>query len=192
MRDSICGPDWHWLLPIFGLFLFRMADYTYSHSNSLLKRGAEIVDSNLNVLCAVLLVTIERITHMPIMKQLSIFLENKPGVLGTFCEELAANEINILGLSVSDTVDHAVVRVLCDNSKKACTVLGDAGMLVVETDVLVVDLPDKPGILAQVAKKLAKAKINIEYAYGTAEASGGKLVLRVSDAKKALTLLKVK
>ena len=152
----------------------------------------ETVDSNLNVLCAVLSVTIERITHMPIMKQLSIFLENKPGVLGTFCEELAANEINILGLSVSDTVDHAVVRVLCDNSKKACTVLGDAGMLVVETDVLVLDLPDKPGILAQVAKKLAKAKINIESAYGTTEASGGKLVLRVSDAKKALTLLKIK
>ncbi|MEI6232521.1 MAG: ACT domain-containing protein [Planctomycetota bacterium] len=129
---------------------------------------------------------------MPIVKQLSIFLENKPGVLGTFCEELSANEINIFGLSVSDTVDHAVVRVLCDDSKKAITVLGDAGMLVVETDVLVLDLPDKPGILGAVAKKLAKAKINIEYAYGTTDAKGGKLVLRVSDAKKALKTLKLK
>jgi hypothetical protein len=129
---------------------------------------------------------------MPIVKQLSIFLENKPGVLGTFCEELSAHKINILGLSVSDTVDHAVVRVLCDDPKKAITVLGDAGMLVIETDVLVVDLPDKPGILANVAKTLAKAKINIEYAYGTTDTTGGKLVLRVSDAKKAIKLLKVK
>ncbi len=129
---------------------------------------------------------------MPIVKQLSIFLHNKPGVLGTFCEELSAHQINILGLCVSDTVDHAVVRVLCDDPKKAITVLGDAGMLVVETDVLVVDLPDKPGILATLAKKLAKAKINIEYAYGTTDDSGGKLVLRVSDAKKAIKLLKIK
>jgi hypothetical protein len=129
---------------------------------------------------------------MPVLKQLSIFLENKPGVLGTFCEELAENSINILGLSVSDTVDHAVVRMLCDNPAKACTILGDAGMLVVETDVLVVDLPDKPGILADLAKKLAAAKVNIEYAYGTTEATGGKLVLRVSDTKKALKALKLK
>ncbi len=129
---------------------------------------------------------------MPIVKQLSIFLKNKPGVLGIFCDELAAHKINILGLCVSDTVDHAVVRVLCDDPKKACSVLGDAGMLVIETDVLVLDLPDKPGVLADVAKKLAKAKINIEYAYGTTEITGGKLVLRVSDAKQALKTLKVK
>jgi len=127
---------------------------------------------------------------MAIVKQLSIFLKNEPGVLGKFCEELSAHKINILGLSVSDTVDHAVVRILCDDPKKALTVLGDAGMLVVETDVLVIDLPDQPGVLADLAKKLAKAKVNIEYAYGTTEATGGKLVLRVSDTKKAQLALK--
>ncbi|HLX60051.1 MAG TPA: ACT domain-containing protein [Planctomycetota bacterium] len=129
---------------------------------------------------------------MPIMTQLSIFLKNKPGVLGLLCEELAEHKVNILGLSVSDTVDHSVVRMLCDDAQKACAALGDAGMLVIETDVLVLDLPDKPGVLADVAQKLAKAKINIEYAYGTTEKSGGKLVLRVSDTKKAAKALKLK
>lgn len=129
---------------------------------------------------------------MPVLKQLSIFLENKPGVLGKFCDELAKNSINILGLSISDTVDHAVVRMLCDDPRKAVTVLGDAGMLVVENDVLLIDLPDKPGVLADLSKKLARAKINIEYAYGTTSATGGNLVLRVSDTKKALKALKLK
>ena len=127
---------------------------------------------------------------MSIMKQLSIFLKNEPGVLGRLCENFAEHSINILGISVSDTVDHAVVRIMCSNPNKAAAVLGEAGVLVIETDVLVVDLPDQPGILASLSKKLAKNKINIEYAYGTTEKSGGKLVLRVSDCKKAQKLLK--
>lgn len=129
---------------------------------------------------------------MPVMTQLSIFLKNKPGVLGLLCEELATHKINILGLSVSDTVDHSVVRMLCDNAHKASAALGEAGVLVIETDVVVLDLPDKPGVLAGVAQKLARAKVNIEYAYGTTEKSGGKLVLRVSDTKKAVKALKLK
>lgn len=127
---------------------------------------------------------------MAIMKQLSIFLKNKPGVLGRLCEEFSTHKINILGLSVSDTVDHAVVRMLCSDPNKAAAVLGEAGVLVVETDVVVVDLPDKPGVLASVSKKLAKKKINIEYAYGTTEGASGKLVMRVSDCKKAEKVLK--
>jgi hypothetical protein len=135
---------------------------------------------------------IERSSPMPVMQQLSIFLKNKPGVLGLICDEFARHKINILGISVSDTVDHAVVRMLCDDPAKACTILGEAGLLVIETNVLVLKLPDKPGVLAATARKLAKAKVNIEYAYGTTEASGGKLVLRVSDTKKALKALNKK
>ncbi len=127
---------------------------------------------------------------MAIMTQLSIFLKNKPGVLARLCDEFADHKINILGLSVSDTVDHAVVRMLCSDPKKAADVLGHAGVLVVENEVLVVELPDKPGVLAAVAHKLAKKKINIEYAYGTTEESGGKLVMRVSDVKRAAKVLK--
>ena len=127
---------------------------------------------------------------MQIVKQLSIFLENKPGVLGRLCQTFAKEKVNIEGLSISDTVDHAVVRLITSNVRKAREILEAAGVLVVETDVIVLTLADKPGMLAQVAGKLAKAKINIEYAYGTTEATGGQLVLRVSDAKKAAKVLK--
>jgi hypothetical protein len=126
---------------------------------------------------------------MKVQKQLSIFLANKPGVLGNICEEFAKHEINILGLTVSDTVDHSVVRLLTSDPQKATTMLGEAGVLVVQTNVLVLDLADRPGALAELSHKLARAKVTIEYAYGTTSESGGNLVLRVSDTRKALQAL---
>lgn len=129
---------------------------------------------------------------MPVAKQLSIFLENKPGVLARLCQTFADNKVNIQGLSVSDTVDHAVIRLITSDAKRATELLESAGVLVVENEVLILTLPDKPGQLANVAKQLARAKINIEYAYGTTEEAGGHLVLRVSDVKKAMKILKVK
>jgi hypothetical protein len=127
---------------------------------------------------------------MPVVKQLSIFLENKPGVLGRLCETFAKEKINICGMSVSDTVDHAVVRLVTSNANKARSILESAGVLVVETDVFSVSLPDRPGQLAAIAKKLSKAKVNIEYAYGTTDRDGGTLILRVSDINKAKKILK--
>ncbi len=124
-----------------------------------------------------------------IVKQLSIFLENKPGVLAKMCKTLAEHDINIRGISVSDTVDHAVVRLVVTDPRKAIHVLGDHGMLVVETDVLALGLPDQPGKLAEVAGKLARAKINIEYAYGSSDHADGFLFVRVSDAKAAMQVL---
>jgi hypothetical protein len=129
---------------------------------------------------------------MPVVKQLSIFLANKPGVLARLCETFADHKINIQGLCVSDTVDHAVVRMITNNPDKARTVLEDAAVLVVETEVLVLNLPDRPGQMAAMAEKLSKAKVNIEYAYGTTGTAGAKLVVRVSDTKKAMKVLKVK
>lgn len=127
-----------------------------------------------------------------IEKQLSIFLENKPGVLAKMCRTLADNDINIRGLSVSDTVDHAVVRLVVTDPHKAIHLLGEHGMLVVETDVLALGLPDKPGKLAEIAGKLARAKINIEYAYGSSDHSEGLVFVRVSDVKKAVQVLSPK
>ncbi len=129
---------------------------------------------------------------MAIAKQLSVFLENKPGVLGRLCKSFKDNKININALSVSDTVDHAVVRLIVSDPSRARDLLEQHGVLVVETDVLSLELPDQPGILAQIANKLAKAKINIEYAYGTAGGSNTHptLIVRVSDTKRAAKLLK--
>ena len=127
-----------------------------------------------------------------IARQLSVFLENKPGVLAEVCKELGDHDINIRGVSVSDTVDHAVVRLIVSDPHKAIHVLGEHGALVVETDVLVVKLSDHPGALAELASKFARAKLNIEYAYGSSDDTQATVFMRVSDVKKGLELLSPK
>lgn len=124
-----------------------------------------------------------------IEKQLSIFLENKPGVLADVCKTLGEHDINVRGMSISDTVDHAVVRLIVDNPTKAIHILGDHGALVVETDVLAVKLEDTPGELGKWARKLARARINIEYAYGTSAGNEATIFVRVSDVRKAVKVL---
>ena len=124
-----------------------------------------------------------------IEKQLSIFLENKPGVLAEVCKTLEAHEINIRGISVSDTVDHAVVRMIVSDPHGAIHILGEHGTLVVETDVLAIELSDSPGELAKLASQLASARINVEYAYGSSDHSSGIVFFRVSDIQKAVKVL---
>ena len=128
---------------------------------------------------------------MQIAKQLSIFLKNRPDTLADVCDHLKEEGINIIGFSVSDTVDHAVVRMVVDEPMKAIHLLGNAGVLVVENEVLVIDLRNKPGILATLGKTLAESGINIDYAYGglTRDDQSGVLYVRVSNVKKALDLL---
>lgn len=128
---------------------------------------------------------------MQIAKQLSIFLKNRPGTLADVCQHLKDEEINILGFSVSDTVDHAVVRLVVDEPMRATHMLGNAGVLVVENEVVVLKLKNSPGQLADLGKQLAKNGVNIDYAYGgiMAEHSAGVLYLRVSDTQKAFDIL---
>ena len=128
---------------------------------------------------------------MQITKQLALFLENRPGTLARVCSALAEAKINIYALSTSDTIDHTVVRMVVSDPVKALFVFEEHGTLVVEDDVLMLEADNEPGSLAAIAHKLAKAKVNIEYAYcaSSPEARTGSLVLRVSDAKKALKVL---
>lgn len=129
---------------------------------------------------------------MKIEKQLSIFLDNQPGTLARICATLSKNGINMLALTVSDTIDHSIVRLVVSDEKKAMHLLEAAGMLVLEKEVICVPISNEPGVLSKIAGKLAKAKINIEYAYCTAieDVAKGLLVLRTSDARKTLQVLK--
>ena len=129
---------------------------------------------------------------MKIVNQLSLFLENRPGTLAKLCQALAKAKINICALSISDAVDHAVVRMVVDKADKAIHLLGEHGVLVVERDVLLLDGQNKSGELATIAQKLARAKVNIEYAYTATPpgADAGVMVLRVDDMKKAARVLK--
>jgi hypothetical protein len=128
---------------------------------------------------------------MHIAKQLAIFLENRPGMLARVCDALAAEGINIYALTTSDTIDHAVIRMVVSDYRRALHVFEQHGTLVVEDDVLLVEGSNKPGSLAKIAHKLADARINIEYAYCATppDAKKGLLVLRVKDVKKALKVL---
>lgn len=129
---------------------------------------------------------------MQVRKQLSVFLKNEPGVLSTLTSDLTDHNIDILGLTVSDTVDHAVVRLMVSDPERAVDILESAGQLVVESEVLVLQLTNKRGALEDLSRRLAKAKINIEYAYGTVGSSEkkGVLVIRVSDTKRAIKILR--
>ena len=128
---------------------------------------------------------------MQITKQLALFLENRPGMLARVCDALSAAKINIYAISSSDTVDHIVVRMIVSDPTKALFVFEEHGTLVVEDDVLMITGDNKPGSLAKIAHKLANVRINIEYAYCATppDAKKGLLILRVSDAKKAMKAL---
>lgn len=128
---------------------------------------------------------------MEIATQLALFLENQPGTLASVCDELAAANINILALTISDTVDHSVVRMIVSDTEKAMSIFEEHGTLVVENEVLLTTIDNKPGSLSRIAHQFAEAGVNIEYAYlATGQSTQqGLMVLRVNDAAKALKVL---
>ena len=128
---------------------------------------------------------------MNIATQFSIFMVNKPGVLAQVLGEFARAKINIMAITMMDSVEHGVMRIVFASPKKAREVLLGLNMPCNETEVLCINLANKSGALAAVAEKLAKNHINISYAYCTAGARGGRTtgVLKVADVKKAMRIL---
>ena len=128
---------------------------------------------------------------MHITKQLAIFLDNRPGMLASVCEALGEAGINIYAISTSDTVDHTVIRMVVSDPVKAIYVFEEYGTLVVEDDVLMISGDNKPGSLAKICRKLAKANINIEYCYcaTSPDSKKGLMILRTNKPEKALKVL---
>ncbi|MHC4536593.1 MAG: ACT domain-containing protein [Planctomycetota bacterium] len=128
---------------------------------------------------------------MYITTQFSIFMVNKPGVLAQVLSEFARSKINVIAMTMMDSVEHGVMRVVFTAPEKAKEVLAKLNMPHNETEVLCITLDNKSGALATVAEKLAKSHINISYAYCTAGAKGGRTtgILKVADVKKAMKLL---
>jgi hypothetical protein len=89
--------------------------------------------------------------------QLAVFLANRPGALARVCDALAKAEINIHALATSDTVDHTVLRMVVSDPTKALMLLGEAGVLALETEVLMIETASEPGVLAKIAERLANA-----------------------------------
>ncbi len=125
------------------------------------------------------------------INQISIFLENRTGQLAQICRTLADNDISIVTLSLADTTDFGIVRMIVSDHEKARDVLSAAGHVVKVTPVFAVTVPDRPGGMAEVAGKLAAAGCDIEYSYAFAFHHGEKavLVFRFADDAKAAAAL---
>ena len=125
------------------------------------------------------------------VKQISVFLENKSGRLAEVTEILAKNDIDIRALSIADTADFGILRLIVNNPEKAETILKEKGFAVKITDVLAINVDDTPGALAKVLKILNDAGLSVEYLYafiGNAEKSA-LVMLRVEDNASALKVL---
>jgi hypothetical protein len=128
---------------------------------------------------------------MYVATQYSIFMVNKPGVLAQVLGEFAEAKINIIAITMMDSFEHGVMRVVFDDSEKAKSVLEGLNMPYNETGVLCVTLTNQSGALASVVEKLARNHINISYAYCTAGARGGRTtgILKVASIEKAMKIL---
>ena len=123
-------------------------------------------------------------------KQFSVCLPNKPGAGAKFLSALG--KTNLMAVSVVDSIDCSTVRLVPSNAAQTAKVLAKARICATTQPVLVVDLPNLPGALLKICRKLARAKVNIEYFYGSAgsKAADAPVVLRVSSIAKAMQALK--
>jgi hypothetical protein len=125
------------------------------------------------------------------LKQLTIFVENKQGTLVDITDILAKNNVNMRALSIADTQDFGILRLIVDNNDVATKALQDAGYLIKMTDVVGVKIGDQPGKLSKALEVLDEADINMEYLYAfmARTEKHAYVVLRVADnqlAEKAL------
>lgn len=124
-------------------------------------------------------------------RQVSVFLENKSGRLYEACRCLAEAEVNILALAIAETADYGVLRLIVNDPDKAIKVMTENAFTVSETEVIAVEVPDRPGGLAAVLAPLYDANVNIEYLYCFVEKSGESaiVVFRVEQIEQAIRAL---
>ncbi|MHA1491961.1 MAG: ACT domain-containing protein [Promethearchaeota archaeon] len=126
------------------------------------------------------------------LKQISVFLPNQVGTLFKLTQILMDNNINMKAISVAETADFGILRILVDQKKteECVKVLKAENYLCLLTDVIAVDVPDKPGALHEITRILAEERVNIEYLYSTLVKEKAIIVIRVDDIDKAVNILK--
>jgi len=125
------------------------------------------------------------------IKQISVFLENSPGRMAQVTSKLADNDVNIRALSVADTSDFGILRMIVNNPDKAYEKLKEAGFAVSITEVLAVRMPDIPGALYQFLEVLRSEEVNLEYMYAFCGVASGSAinVIRIDQMDKACKIL---
>jgi len=128
---------------------------------------------------------------MQTIKQITVFLENKPGRLANVLAALATQKVNLTALSVMDKQEHSVMRMVGDDPSKTAKVIHSLNTPFTETDVLLVELRNQPGALSHVCEMLAAEHINIDYAYCSSGGRNGKVcgIFKVSNTDKAMRVL---
>ena len=123
--------------------------------------------------------------------QISVFLENRAGQFAEITGILADNGIDLRAISIAETADYGILRMIVDNAQKATATLMQHGYLLTMTPVLVVCVPDQPGGIAPVLATLAEGSIDIEYMYSLFTHIEGKayIVFRVAETEKFVSLL---
>jgi hypothetical protein len=123
------------------------------------------------------------------VEQIAIFMENRSGRLAEITGILAANDINIRALSLADTADFGILRLIVNDTAKAKQILKENGFTVGTTEVLVVEVPDKPGGLAGALSAIKEAELNVEYMYAFTQQSGtsGLIIFRFEKIDAAIS-----
>jgi hypothetical protein len=125
------------------------------------------------------------------IKQISLFVENRPGRMAKVAKTLSDASVNIRALTVAEAGDFGVIRMVVDDPEKGHKVLKENAFTVSMTDVLAVEMKDTPGGLYEILNTLGESGINVDYAYAfvTAKAQKAMLILRVDDIAKARKVL---
>jgi len=125
------------------------------------------------------------------VKQISLFIENRSGRLAAACRALAEKEINILALSLADTEDFGILRLIVSDPDAAVQHFRDVGFTLVANDVLAVEVEDKPGGLYSILQVLEKNEVNVEYMYAFSSIKTGRaaLIFRFEDNESAIKVL---
>ncbi len=124
-----------------------------------------------------------------LIKQLSVFLEDRSGRLTELTRILAKNDVNITALSVAETADYGIVRMVVGRPELAKEALEKAGFSIGLTDVVCVNMPDKPGSLYRILEILTNEKINIDYMYAFSNNAVALAVIRAADAAQVIEVL---
>ena len=127
-----------------------------------------------------------------VVYQISVFLENRAGQFAEITSILAENGIDLRAISIAESTDYGVLRMIVDNAEKTTSILMQHGYLMSMTPVLVIAVPDEPGGIAPVLAKVAEGNVDIEYMYSLFTHNAGKayIVFRVAESDKFVELLK--
>ena len=124
------------------------------------------------------------------IKQLSVFLENREGRLDEVLKTLGTNDVNIVALSLADTADYGMLRMIVSDPQKGKAVLKEAGITSMLTDVVALRVPHATGSLSKAMHEIVQAGINVEYMYAFANGADASAVLKSDNPEKVVEVLK--